>query len=273
MEINTLKRISWSNQLEDYFKKTGERAYGYGLLHKQCEKLYSFRTTIIDLPVIILSTICGTLSIGNASLFGAENEKLASMAIGGLSLCVGVINTIGSYFSWAKRAEAHKISSIEYTKLFRFLSIELSLPREERMNCKDLLKSVRESFERLQEIAPLIPQEVLNNFKKKYKNYSNISKPSEINGLECIIINNKKNITSKEDICEKNEKKTNSIISPSLFPDIQFETHINPPYIDTSLNTFTSSIKNQNDVVADIVKTTVDNVILDVVPKHSPSSP
>jgi len=192
MELN-LKRISWSSQLEEYFKRTGEKAYGYGLLHKQCEKLYSFRTTIIDLPVIILSTICGTLSIGNASLFGAENEKLASMAIGGLSLCVGVINTIGSYFSWAKRAEAHKIASIEYQKLFRFLSIELSLPREERMLCKDLLKSVRETFERLQEIAPIVPIKILNEFKNKYKQYNNVCKPSEINGLENIRIYKKFN--------------------------------------------------------------------------------
>ena len=305
MELNSLKRITWSEQLEAYFKTTGEKAYGYGLLHKQCEKLYTFRTTIIDLPVIILSTICGTLSIGNASLFGTENEKVASMAIGGLSLCVGVINTIGSYFSWAKRAEAHKISSIEYQKLFRFLSVELSLPRDERMACKDLLKTVRETYERLQEIAPLIPQKVLIEFRKKYKKYSNIAKPSEINGLESIMIhplfdgiNNELNKHNKNDL-KYNSLTTHSTLNtshdvitpPNTFtpPNTSLKISIPPDtytppntYLNTSPNTYlgvtTPPTKKTNQVVADILKKTIDNVVLEIVPSsnkpdNTPSTP
>jgi hypothetical protein len=38
----------------------------------------------------------------------------------------------------------------------------------------------------LQEISPLLPPEVLNDFKRKYANDKDISKPEEANGLEKI---------------------------------------------------------------------------------------
>lgn len=176
--------MSWSLHLETYFKRVGEQSQSYHYLHKRSEALYSFRSTFIDLPVIILSTIAGTLSIGSSSLFGTGNERGASVGIGLLSLTVGVLNTIGTYFSWSKRAEAHRISSIEYAKLYRFIQIEMGLPRHERMAPADLLKLVRETYERLTEISPLIPPPVLNEFKLKFRSYQGrVATPTEANGL------------------------------------------------------------------------------------------
>jgi len=185
MDIN--KDIKWSLHLEEYFSSVGERSYCYGYLHKKAEAVYSYQRNFIDLPVIILSTITGTLSIGGGQLFG-DMEKMASIMIGCISLFVGILNTIGTYFSWSKRAENHRLSSIQYNKLYRFISIELSLPRDERMKCADLLKVVRDQYERLQEVSPLIPEGILKEFKEKFKNYTDISKPSEANGLEAIVI-------------------------------------------------------------------------------------
>lgn len=175
--------IAWSNQLEEYFAETGERCQGYAFLHKRAEAKFSYRRSCIDLPVIVLSTVAGTLSIGSSGIFG--DDKYASMGIGCLSLLVGVLNTISTYFAFSKRAEGHRLCSIEYSKLFRFLSVELSLPVRERMNCGDLLKVVKEQYERLQEIAPLIPDDILLDFKNRFKDYKDkIAFPQETNGLE-----------------------------------------------------------------------------------------
>jgi len=65
----------------------------------------------------------------------------------------------------------------------RFLRVELSLPREERMNCTELLKMVRNDWERLTEISPLIPGDLINTFKIEYKKRQ-VSKPDEIHGIE-----------------------------------------------------------------------------------------
>jgi len=183
------KRIEWNHRLEEYFASTGEKAICYAWIHKHAEALFSNRTTWIDLPVIVLSGILGFLSVGSTNMF-AGNETTASMAIGAGSLAVSVLNTVGSYFGWAKRAEGHRIANIQYSKLYRFLTIEMSLPRHERMTPYELLKYSREYVDRLQEISPLMPPEIISMFRTKFgdKKYDDISKPEETNGLEKIVI-------------------------------------------------------------------------------------
>lgn len=177
--------IKWSEQLENYFKEIGEKCECYYVLHKKSEQLFSKRTTLIDLPVIVLSTVAGTLSIGNSSIFGDSSKS--NIYIGCLSLFVGVLNTVSTYFSWSKRCETHRLVSIQYSKLYRFICVELKLPIEERMKPNDMLKVVREAYERLQEISPLIPIKIVNEFKIKYKN-QDIYKPEEANGLHNIVV-------------------------------------------------------------------------------------
>lgn len=181
------KSISWSLELENYFKEIGEKSYSYALLHKLSEKKYSRLKVYIELPVIVLTSISGTLSISSSSLFEGD-EKNASIFIGFLSIFCGVLNTVNTYFSYSKRVEGHRISNIEYNKLYRFLEIELKLPRSERIKASDLLKFTRDSYERLNEISPLIDTDIIQSFKKKYKDYDYVNKPPECNGLESIKI-------------------------------------------------------------------------------------
>jgi hypothetical protein len=72
--------------------------------------------------------------------------------------------------------------------MYRFLSVEMSLPRDERMKPKDLLKYVRNEYERLNEISPLIPGNLIKIFNVKFANEKEISQPEEVNGLEKITV-------------------------------------------------------------------------------------
>jgi len=181
--------ITWSEKLEKYFVSTAERAYCLSWLHKKSEGMYSRRKTFIDLPVIVLSGVIAFLNAGSSSLF-ADDTKLSSISLGIGSLFVSVLNTVGSYFSWSKRAENHRLSAIHYNKLYRFINIELHLPRKERIRCSDLLKMVKESYDRLLETSPAIPEEIIAEFKKRFsiEKYESISKPEEANGLEGVSV-------------------------------------------------------------------------------------
>ena len=115
---------------------------------------------------------------------------MSSILLGVSSLMVSMLNTVGTYFGWAKRAEAHRLSAIQYARLYRFLAIELGLPREERMTPTDLLKYTKDAYDRLQEVSPLIPPELVSEFKKKFGKEKDLSKPEELNGLDKIRIFN-----------------------------------------------------------------------------------
>lgn len=180
------KNIHWTEMLEEYFASTGEKAHCLSWCHKRAEAMYSNRKTWIDLPVIVISGVTGFLSAGSTTMF--SDPAASSIALGVASLFVSVLNTAGSYYGWAKRAEGHRISAIHYARLYRFISVELALPRDERMQPNDFLKYVKDQYDRLQEISPLLPPEVITEFQHKFAGEKDISKPEEANGLEKITV-------------------------------------------------------------------------------------
>ena len=178
--------ISWNAQLERYFRETGEKAHALAWAHKRGEERYSKHKAYIDLPVIVLSSVVGFCSVGSESIFVGVPQA-SSLVLGVASLFVSVLNTVGSYYGFAKRAEGHRLASIQYARLFRFLSIELALPREERMTGHDLLKYTKDAYERLQEVAPLIPLTVQEEFHRRFDE-EKVAKPDELNGLSAISV-------------------------------------------------------------------------------------
>ena len=180
--------VSWNSQLELILSQEGERALCYSWLHNNSQKRYTRMDTYITLPTILLSTLSGSASIGSASIFPGL-ASTASLAIGCLSLTVGVLNTVSSYFGWGKRSESHKSAAMTYSKIHRFIMIELSLPRSERMAAKDMLKVIRDQLDRLMETSPQIPDPVIELFRQKfYTTTPDITKPEITNGLDPIYV-------------------------------------------------------------------------------------
>ena len=182
------KSIKWSKDVENYFKSIGERSLCLAWMHKRSEQHFSIKATYVDIPVIILSTASGSLSLSSSSIFGDEWAREASILCGLISIFVSIINTIASYFSYSRKAEASKGCYIQYDKIARFIALELSLPTDERMNAADMIKVVNRDFDRLNEIGSFLPQGVLNAFKKSFGKRTDICKPEIANGIEEIEI-------------------------------------------------------------------------------------
>ena len=180
--------IQYTKNLELYMKEVGEQSLCLSMLHKSCESVFSNKSLAIDLPVIILSTITGSLTLSSKSLFGEENEENALKIVGTMSLFAGILGTIQAYFAFSRRSENHKNSYLSYGKLYREIKVQLGLPRGKgRMCARDLLRQIDAEYQRLDELSPLIPVGVVNSFKKKYKG-STVDRPPSINGLEQIKI-------------------------------------------------------------------------------------
>jgi hypothetical protein len=177
--------IEWNEELEQYFKSTGEKAQGLAWLHKQSESMYSYRTTFLDLPTIIIGAVNGFLSVGSKQIF--VNDDYASVYIGIVALFVSILNTINSYFSWSRRAENHRISSLQYSKLHHSLYIQMTLPRKERINPTELLKQVNQAYDRLREISPVVPDTIVQKFNSKFSNVK-LTLPEDVNTLQGISI-------------------------------------------------------------------------------------
>lgn len=182
--------ITWTDELEELLKTIAEKANGFSWLHGQSEIKFSKLNNWISIPVIILSTIAGSASVGVNNF---QDTALASVLIGCVSIGTGILSTIGSYFAYSRRAESHRITSISYKKLHRFISIELALPRNQRMPPKVFLKTTRETIDRLIDIQPPISEDIIEKFIQKFIKGSEHKSaiPDDANGLDPVLVNKK----------------------------------------------------------------------------------
>lgn len=199
--------IHWSSPLEELVASEGEKCRGLAWINQKAEVYYAHRANAIAIPVIILSTLAGTASVGSSSLFQGDTQ-ISSVVIGLVSIGVGILNTISSYFSWARKAEAHRIAYLQYSKLFSIIRVEMSLPRSERKEADQLLQQIRDGMERLAETTPSPPPSILEEFNKHFKDEDKtISRPVEVNGLQKITVFKSPSATTLNEV--KIELKTN----------------------------------------------------------------
>jgi hypothetical protein len=176
--------ITYTPLLEAYFKNWGEKCQCYTWLYTHAERYYNKRKTFIDLPSNVLSLAVGFLQVGATSIFGSE-AMYSNVALGIGSLLVSIMNMTKNYFVLDKKAENCRIAAISYEKLYRFIVIEMGLPKEQRMRPNELLKTVTNEINRLKETSVALPEMTIEAFKKRFSEhkYASISKPEITNGL------------------------------------------------------------------------------------------
>lgn len=205
--------ISWNPSLEKLIAKEGEKCAGLAWLYSETERYYSRNNTIVALPVIILSTVTGFISGSSTLLFGGS--EMATIGTGAISLFTGVLSTVGSYYSWAKKAEACRISALQYSKLQKVIAIEMTLPKNERVPARSMLKMMRDNVERLLETSPAVPEHIIEKYKLKFKDETDVSHPEITNGIPKIEINTA-DTTKKEEVAIPVPVKTESGIKIGL---------------------------------------------------------
>lgn len=180
--------ITWTNALEKMLAEEGEKALGLSWLHNRCEEYFGQRNNWISIPVIVLSTLVGAAS-ASANQFFPGQPQITGLGIGSISIATGVLSTVNSYFAFAKRTEAHRLADIHFQKIYRFIAVELTLPRVERIRAKDMLKIVRDQIERLSETSPPVPNFVCEKFKIHFaKEDPSVARPDITSGLRRIAI-------------------------------------------------------------------------------------
>jgi hypothetical protein len=194
--------IDYDTDIEILLKANAEECESLSLLHRLSYEKFNNLSNVINVPVIILSS-----AIGFATGVKIDYEDI-NIVLGVASIFVGIIKSIDSYFGLPKRAEGHRLCSIQYAQFNKRIAVELALKREQRQNPKDMLNLIKTDMKNLADIAPLIDEDIIKKFKEKYADINGhyaTSTANITNGLTQISINNdnKSPIIPKKDSQEK----------------------------------------------------------------------
>jgi hypothetical protein len=174
----------WGTQLENLAAEWADKAACYQWMHEKTEGRFVIYNMYLTIPVIILSTLTGTANFGVQSLLPDPSYgKYASAIIGGVSLISGMISTLANFLRYAQASESHRVAAISWGKFQRFVSTELALHPNERMDAMSFLKMARIELDRLIEQAPIIPPNIIRLFKKEFNKKADLVVPEIAGGL------------------------------------------------------------------------------------------
>ena len=207
--------IDYNTDLEQLLKLHAEECESLSILHRNSYEKYNGRSNYINIPVIILSS-----AIGFATGIDIGYEKM-NIILGVGSIFVGIIKSIDTYFQLGKRAESHRLCSLQFQQINKKIQIELALVRSQRVDAKDMMNIIKTDIKNLFDIAPLIDQDVIESFQKKYgkqipnqpgKYTFDAHTPNLCNGLSIVTVNSARN---KQDYEERSSRKSSRDGSPS----------------------------------------------------------
>ena len=165
---STTKPVEWSPENEVIMVEWCDVAQCYKWLNSRSHEKYSNLNAWFTIPAIVLSTISGTASFAQSSLPDAY-QVYSPMAIGAINIFIGILTTVQQYLKIAELNESHRVSSISWDKFSRNIRIELAKKPEERMDAGHFLKLCRQEFDRLMETSPIIHDDIIKEFKRKFE--------------------------------------------------------------------------------------------------------
>jgi hypothetical protein len=178
------KLSTWSHEQEILLAEWAEKAACFRWLHSKAEIKYESSHYRFSIPIIVLSTLSGTANFGIDSVIPEESKTMAQMVIGSVNIFAGILGTLQNFFRFAEKMESHRNSEILWSKFGRSISVELALDPKRRQDADEFLKITRVEYDKLIEQSPSLPPDIIDKFKKVFKDNNEIHKPHICNGID-----------------------------------------------------------------------------------------
>jgi hypothetical protein len=215
--------LPWNSDDDRILKEWVDKSACFKWLHEQSYKIYKKSYLRQMIPVIVISTLTGAANFALDRITNVEQRSYASIGVGAFNILAAMISTVSQFLKTSELKESHNIAAKSWDKFNRSLKLELQRCPDERSNKRELFNISMKEYDRLVEISPDIPNEIIRQFKILYKDSIDLIKPESTGHI----------ISSK--IYEPKAKPTENIvfINDKENDMEDEETNIKNKYIET----------------------------------------
>jgi len=180
--------MTWDSEQENLLKDWAEKSRYYAWMHYESHHYYSTLTNRLTLPLIVISTIT---SSANFTMVGYSHPSPVVMfgfplTMGLLSMLTAVLSASLKTFRTTEMATEHLTVYKHFNALFRNITLDLSLPKDQRKPPSELCNVYRYDFDRIINESPTIPDCIVLKFNTEFPYSKN--KPEIANHFGKIII-------------------------------------------------------------------------------------
>ena len=197
----------WCPKQEQLLIRWAEKAAGYRWLHNHARMFYKKQNDWLSYPCIIISSITGVggfavLSPNDQNMSSEQKQKIVIFQyfFAFLNVVAGILTSISKFNNSSRMMEAHSVMSVQYSKFYRNIDMELSLETKYREDVLEFVNKVRLEYDRLLDDAPDIPSHTIEAFNETFPEKEN--KPDVCNGLSII----------SQDMTKSDELRTSNVV-------------------------------------------------------------
>lgn len=167
----------WNEEDDIILKEWVDKSACFKWLHEKSYKVYKKQYLSLMIPVIVISTLTGAANFALERIPSTEWQGYASIIVGGFNIIAAIISTVSQFLKTAELKEGHNIAAKTWDKFNRTIKLELQKNPNERSSKNEVFKSAMKEYDRLVELSPDIPNNVIKEFKNTYRNAVDLIKP------------------------------------------------------------------------------------------------
>ena len=179
---------SWNSAHETLLASIGDKANCMRWMHTQSQVYYDRWNFWLSIPSVTLTALAGATTIGLTQL-NPLAQTYVTIIVGIATISTGILTSVNQLIKAPQSSEGHRIASIAYGKLYRVISNELALRRDQRANAQEFLKVIRIEQDRLEESCPVIQSNIIRRFNEKVESNATLEKPEIVGELDHIHVN------------------------------------------------------------------------------------
>jgi hypothetical protein len=149
-----LNAESWNENMEDLMKMWGEKAAGLRFMHNHAAGSWKAFSNSLTLWSIGITTLASGASLVAASIDDDEAKNAVLYVVGGIGIISSLIQSLKKFYNAEEKSADHAAIAKQFGSFYRYMTLQMTLTREDRLPSDQLSEYALKEYERLQQEAP-----------------------------------------------------------------------------------------------------------------------
>ena len=161
---------TWNTHMEVLIKSWGEKAAGLRYLHDSAAGRWRCFSNKLSPASIVIGVLSSGVSLVSTSIEDEDSKNAVLYAVGGVGLVSTFLQSLKKFYNSEEKAADHNAVARQFGSFYRYIVLQMSLSREDRLPSDQLSEWVNKEYERMQQEARPLSGEDIKKFKKHFSN-------------------------------------------------------------------------------------------------------
>lgn len=148
-----INAASWNPHMENLMKSWGEKSAGLRFMHSNASGYWKGFSNKLTLASIAITTLASGVSLIAASVDDEVTKNIILYVVGGIGIVASTLQSIKKFYNGEEKSAEHGAIAKQFGSFYRYMTLQMTLAREDRLPSDQLAEYALKEFERMQQDA------------------------------------------------------------------------------------------------------------------------